>query len=390
MIQSAEALARVIESARTHDAVAVDTEFVWERTYYPQLCLVQLAFPDGAVHLVDTLAVDDLSALGLLLADASVTKILHDAEQDLTILRRATGSAPLNVFDTQRAGGFVGLTSTLSLQNLLREVLGVQLAKTETRTDWSRRPLSDSQLEYAEDDVRHLVPLLRELRRRAEAAGRLAWLEEEMAAYDDPTRYDERDPREDPPRVSGTGRMTGRERTVLGALVAWREEEARRVDRPRRRVLDDKTIVDLARRPPAPDDRLESHRALTERQASRYGTGLRAALAEGAAAPVEERSYPPADDALEARLNVALGVLKGEGQATGIDPALVANRADVEALLRAAPDADPADHAMLRGWRRAFIGEGLLRLASGDAAVVVEGDDRVPRLASRNGHGGEF
>ena len=177
-------LADVVARARAAGVAALDTEFVWERTYFPRLGLVQLAWPEGRgdveVALLDAPALGDLAPLAELLADQAVEKVLHDAGQDLIILRRATGADPRRVFDTQRAAGFVGLSGSLSLQDLLRETVGVEIAKGEQRTDWLRRPLSPAQLAYAESDVRHLPEVRRRLMDSAQLRGRAAWVTEEI------------------------------------------------------------------------------------------------------------------------------------------------------------------------------------------------------------------
>ncbi len=193
MIDTREALESLVERALTAECVALDTEFVWERTYYPRLGLVQVGFAEDDSALIDAAAFPDLAPLGRVLAAPSVVKILHDAPQDLTILRRATGAYPKNIFDTRRAAGFVGLSATLSLGDLLRETLGVSLTKTEARTDWLRRPLSANQQTYAHDDVRFMPAARAELLARARQRHREAWLHEELAAYDDPALYKEKD-----------------------------------------------------------------------------------------------------------------------------------------------------------------------------------------------------
>ncbi len=153
MIVSSDALHALVEKARSTDAVAIDTEFVWNRTYLPRLGLIQLALSDEDCHLIDPLALDDLSPLGELLADQQVIKILHDAPQDLAILHHETGHVPKNIFDTRLAAGFAGLPATLSLGNLINELLDINLTKTETRTNWLKRPLDEEQIQYAQDDV---------------------------------------------------------------------------------------------------------------------------------------------------------------------------------------------------------------------------------------------
>lgn len=178
MISTVEALKDVVAQAREAECVALDTEFVWEDTYYPKLGIIQLGWSKTECYLIDAVAVHDLSPLGDLLADAHTVKILHDAQQDLWILRHATGVTACQIFDTRCAAGFAGMSSTLSLSNLLRMCLNVLLPKTETRTDWLQRPLSDEQLEYALDDVRYLPALRDYLLKAVKQRGREAWLKD--------------------------------------------------------------------------------------------------------------------------------------------------------------------------------------------------------------------
>ncbi|MBI91925.1 MAG: ribonuclease D, partial [Gemmatimonadaceae bacterium] len=257
MIVDQDALREQIEAAWAAGQVAVDTEMVWERTFFPALGVVQLGLDRDRCTLVDTVALEgQLGDLGRLLADGQTQKILHDATQDLSILKRATGASPSNVFDTRAASGFAGLASTISLRDLLVELFDIELDKTETRTDWLQRPLADKQIGYAEDDVRYLVEARDELRRRAEAAGYLAWLEEEMAGLGEPEIYQERDPREEFRRVKGYGKLRGRELSVLRELTVWREEAARTFDRSRGRIASDKLLLFLAQRQPTQSEEL--------------------------------------------------------------------------------------------------------------------------------------
>ncbi|MDR2849851.1 MAG: ribonuclease D, partial [Verrucomicrobiota bacterium] len=220
--------ARLLES----EAVAVDTEFFWERTYYPVLGLIQLATADGC-WMIDTVALDDLRPLGPVLSSPAVIKLLHDAQQDLSILVRATGAAPRTVFDTRLAAGFAGLSSTGSLQALLRDALGIDLAKAETRSDWLRRPLSEGQLRYAAEDVVYLIRLRDTLLARCANDTVRAWLDEELAGLDEPALYGDRDPRLMYLRVKGGPRLAARPLAVLREAAAWRENEARQQDWPR-------------------------------------------------------------------------------------------------------------------------------------------------------------
>ena len=386
MIDTPDRLRDLIARARQAPRVALDTEFVWERTYYPNLGVVQLGLDRDETYLIDTVRLDDLSPLGELLADASVVKVLHDAVQDLTILRRATGADPRNTFDTRLAGGFVGLTATTSLQGLIQETVGVHLAKGESRSNWLKRPLSEAQLDYARNDVRYLPDAYDVLRARIHALGREDWVREEMAPFDAPSLYVEDDPAVRYKSVKGRGKrgFSARDYAVLRELAAWRETEARQSNRPRGHVVPDDALVAVAQRKPEEAGALRSIAGLSDNAVRRYGGALVGAVQRGLAVPREERPSPPArhraDDAEMARLDLAQALIRGRSLRDQIDPGLVSNRAGVERLVAAGPDADPAEHAMLRGWRRAFVGAALLDLLRGEGAVVLDPETELPRF----------
>lgn len=387
MIDTQEALQQLVTRALAAEAVALDTEFVWERTYYPKLGVVQLGLGEDDCHLIDAVALEDLSALASLLEAPGIVKILHDAQQDLLILRRATGAFPQNIFDTRHAAGFAGLSSTLSLGDLVEETTGTYLPKTESRTDWLRRPLSEKQREYALDDVRYMHAVRTEILTRAEQMGHADWLHEEMALYNDPALYEEKDPHTQFERLSG-GRLSGPKLAVLREVAAWRENEARQQDRPRGHVVDDKVLKNIASRPPRSSSQMASVRGLDNRAAQRYGNALWDAIQRGLNTPDDDQPDPPdrrpQDETLLAQINLALAYLTGKGLADGIDPALVASRSDVTALIVEGPDAVPADHALLQGWRGAFMGQDLLDLLAGHLAIRIDPASGLP-LAGRSG-----
>ena len=190
-IQNDESLKTYCDAAAQRPIVAVDTEFVWVKTYHPQLGLVQLSCDGGENALVDPLAITDRGPLKALLENESVVKVFHEAASDLPILRRWCGALPRNIFDTRIAAGFVGMTAKLSLKNLLNSLLGVDLAKTETRTDWLQRPLTPRQLEYAAEDVQYMPKACVLLKEKLEALGNLAFFEAEMAEYSQESYYHE-------------------------------------------------------------------------------------------------------------------------------------------------------------------------------------------------------
>ena len=381
MIDTTDRLEALCDRARTLPAVALDTEFVWERSYYPGLGLIQVGLGGDDVHLIDTIALEgQMGALGEVLADPSVVKVLHDATQDLQILARATGTLPVNSFDTQRAAGLVGRTATASLQDLVEWAVGIRLDKGETRSNWLKRPLTDSQARYAEDDVRYLLDVYQKLRDEAQARGRAEWVDAEMERYDDPSLFEESDPNDavDRLKVRGIGRMSGRQRAVLRAVAAWREVEARQLDRTRRMVLPDEALAAIADRMPETADDLRRLR-LTDRQVARYADGLLDAVQAGAEAEperVQRRGRPgPEDEKRAARLLVAQGFLAGRCEREDIDSALVATKAQLAAIVEAGPDA-VAD--AFPGWRYDFVGRDLEGLLRGTVAVRLDAGDGWP------------
>lgn len=374
MIVDESALREEVEAAKAAGRVAIDTEMVWERTFYPDLGVVQMGLNREHCVLVDTVALaGDMDCLGQLLSDPQTQKILHDATQDLSILKRATGTGPCNIFDTRVAAGFSGLASTISLRDLLVELFDIELDKTETRTDWLQRPLSETQTGYAEDDVRYLVDACEQLQRRAEAAGHLSWLEEEMATLNRPEIYDERDPRLEYRRVKGFGKLRGRELAVLRQLTMWREDAAREHNRPRGRIASDKLLLFLAQRQPTATEDLSEIRSFRRRELDLYGAAILEAVDVGQALPEDE--WPPGpprerhDRAFEERVKEAMGHLREHSEVSGIDPALVATRSEVKELLRngMGEDAEQIEgNRLTHGWRWQLIGEDLLARFAGD------------------------
>ena len=360
MIDSEQGLAERIGEARRLGRAAIDVEMVWERTFYPALGVIQLGFSREVCHLVDAVALEGrLAPLAEMLSGPTV-KILHDALQDLTVLRMATGASTRSIFDTRIAAGFAGLAHTISLRDLLRELFGVELEKTETRTDWLRRPLSPTQTGYAEDDVRYLVEAREELLRRARAAGVEDWLQEEMAGLDDPALYEERDPREAFRRVKGYGKLQRRELAVLRELAAWREAAARDLDRPRGQVASDKLLLLLAQRQPVEMEDLREIRSLRRHLRTRGEALLRAVRAGLDLEPGDWPSGPPRirhGREVEMRSRAASERVKERASARGIDEGLVATRGEVRSLVREGPEKEAGSNRLAGGWRWKLVGE---------------------------------
>ena len=357
MISASAALRALVDRLQEEAVLAFDTEFTWERTYYARLGLVQIATADGRCFLVDPLAAGDLAPLGELLANARIVKILHDAPQDLMILRRATGVAARNVFDTRLAAGFAGLASTLSLANLLAETVDVHLAKAHTRADWLARPLAPEELDYAADDVRYLPEVAERLRARARTAGVEAWLDEDLAALDDPALTADKPVTDAYLRIRAAANLSPRPLAALRELAAWREAAARAADLPRRWLLEDGELVAIAAALPQTPDGLK----LKPPAVARWGAELLAAVRRAQDLP--EADLPPPifqprrDAAFRKELDRALAEIQARAAARGVDPALVCSRNDLARALQAGPAGTPEDPPLRRGWRAELAGD---------------------------------
>jgi ribonuclease D len=377
LIRDSSALASLCERLRAEPYVTVDTEFMTERTYYPRLCLVQLA-GDTEAAAVDTLERDlDLSPLAALLSDPEVLKVMHAGRQDLQILRRECGVLAEPFFDTQVAAAFCGFGEQPGYDRLVTELLDLEIDKSAQATDWSRRPLAQRQIDYALSDVIHLRPVYEQLLARLRDAGREGWVVEEMDALLDSARH-EPSPEQAWRRVK-IKRPTRRALGILQELAAWREIEARERDLPRGWVVRDDALAEIALHPPR--DRRQLARVRGMKEAAAHGAEGRAILAgieralsrpEGEwPEPPKKRTGPTADESMVALLQA---LLRLRCDAAGVATRMVANRDDLECIAL-----DPeADVPALHGWRREIFGEdaralrdGRLSLTGADGKVVV-------------------
>ena len=270
-IDSASALERTCDQLANQACLAVDTEFVREKTYYPVLCLIQIASPQQCVC-IDPLAINDLSPLAALLLNSDTTKVFHAARQDLEILQLSRGEIPTPVFDTQTAATLLGLGDQLGYANLVKHFLNVQLSKGHARTDWERRPLSNEQLEYAADDVRYLIKMYPLIVQRLSDLGRLDWLDEDFAELTRPQLY-QNEPQQQWQRVSGVQKLKGVQLAVLQQLAAWREQQAQQQNKPRKWILSDDILLVLAMQTPNKTEQLERVRGINSTLLQRQGQG---------------------------------------------------------------------------------------------------------------------
>jgi ribonuclease D len=380
-IDSADALQALCARIRRRPWIALDTEFIRESTYFPRLCLLQLASDDDTAC-IDPLALATLDPLVEILLDPAILKVFHACGQDMEIFYHACGRLPAPVFDTQLAAPLLGLASQPSYASLVQELLGTTLSKSHTRTDWCRRPLSAQQLAYALDDVRYLGPLYLKLRAALEERGRLAWLQEDFAALSDPERY--RNPPEKAwRRIRATGKLTGRRLAVLKALAAWREERARREDRPRGWLLPDEALLDIARMSPADMEQLASLRSLKRQSVQDYGAEILALIRQTRAAPAPDAEPAavragPLDARQEALADIMMALVRLRGAESAVNPALLASRDELARLILGQTDVE-----LLHGWKRNLIGDDLLRLMQGGLRLRVE--NGTPRFEPADG-----
>ena len=266
--------------------LALDTEFIREQTYYPQLCLIQVASTDQ-IACIDPLALPSLDPLLEVLYDPTVTKVLHAAYQDLEIFYYLRGAVPTPIFDTQLAASVLGYGNQVGYASLAQRMLGVELEKTHTRADWRRRPLPSAWLAYAADDVRHLQEIYLRQQVMLTERGGMEALAEDFAALADPVRYQPQ-PQEAWRRIREHQRLRGVQRAVLRALAAWREEQAIRNDRPRRWILHDGPLLELARRMTDDWDGLAQIHGLPPATLRRHGSELLERIAAARAEPPEQ------------------------------------------------------------------------------------------------------
>ena len=368
-ITSTDELAAACERLTRHPFVTVDTEFLRESTYYPLLCVAQMASPDEAV-VVDALAPDiDLKPFFDLMANERVLKVFHAARQDIEIVWHRAKSIPHPLFDTQVAAMVLGHGDSISYDQLVQRITGDTLDKSSRFTDWTRRPLSETQLTYAVSDVTHLrqvyLALVADLGRR----GRADWMDDEMEVLTSPETY-----RAEPERAWQRLKTRVRKPKDLAVLIevaAWREREAQTRDVPRSRVLKDDTIADIVVQSPTTPERLAALRSVPKGfERSKWGEGILEAVKRGIerdpkTLPKLERPKTAPNGAATVELLKVL--LRMTSESHGVAAKVIATVDDLE---RIAGD-DHADVAALKGWRRELFGERALALKHGRLALAI-------------------
>ncbi len=354
---------------------AIDTEFMRDQTYWPKLCLVQAAGP-GAQGIIDPLAPGiEIDPLYRLLANPAVVKVFHAARQDIEIFHHQGGVIPEPFFDTQIAAMVCGFGEAASYETLVRKLAKADIDKSARFTDWSRRPLSKRQLEYALSDVTHLRQLYEILSGELSKTGRTTWVEEEEATLMNPATY-RLEPADAWRRLkprSGNKRFLA----VLAGVAAWREREAQSRDVPRNRVLRDETLLEIAAHPPADAEHLEHIRGLPNGYAqSRAGKALLAAINDSLTAPPPELAPPGPRlrrEPSQAALDLLKTLLRLRATEFRVAPRLVADMADLEKLA----SGETEGVAALHGWRANVFGQDALKLCAGHLAISLDDGEAV-------------
>lgn len=356
-ITDADHLARVAARLARAPAIAVDTEFVRRTTFYARPGLLQLSAGDGE-FLVDLVALGDPAALRDLFLAPAPLKVMHSCGEDLEVLRRLFGAVPGSLVDTQVAAALLGHPLQTSYQKILRDVLGIDVPKDETQSDWTARPLTPAQLSYAALDVRHLLPLWSRLEAELAARGRAGWLAEDCArlladaaAESDPASWHR--------GLANAWRLAPDALALLAALAAWRERTARELDKPRSHVVPDHVLVMTAQRRPATVAHLREFPDFHPAALRRFGPDLVRIVADGAWPPVAPVP-PPLPRESKGLLADLKALVSGVADTHGIEPEVLARRRQLEALVLSARDGEASLPPMLSGWRRALVGDRLL------------------------------
>lgn len=367
-IDTPEALQQLCEQLQGATVVALDTEFMREKNYYAQFCLLQLA-TDKVIACVDPLAIDDLSPLMDILYDERLTKVFHAAGQDLELFFDLYGKLPKPLFDTQIAAALLGQGNQVGYGNLVQAVLKVSLDKSHSRTDWALRPLDEAQLEYAADDVRYLLPLYHALVEELAALGRSEWLDSDFLELADEGRY-KKDDRQLWQRIRGANRLKPRQLAILRELAEWRERQARERDKPRKWILSDDVMLDVARHAPQDLARLARIRGLNEGTLNHHGKRLLQLVSQGKAIPPEACPTLPKVNALsvaqEAQADLLMALVRMVAAESRISMASLASRKEIEALVTGAPGS-----GLLQGWRGELLGKRLQSVLAGSQALQI-------------------
>lgn len=356
------------------DFIALDTEFMRERTYFPQLCLLQIATTE---HLacIDPLAINNLEPLYEILFDTNILKVLHAAGQDLELIYHMTGKLPEPIFDTQIAAAMLGEGEQTGYAALIKSMLNIDLDKSQTRTDWSKRPLTTAQLNYAADDVRHLVTAYQKQHEILTKKGRLEWLTPDFNLLSNPQQFEQTD-KSLLKRVKGTQRLRPEQLAIIRNLAIWREQTAQKKDKPRKWILADNVMLDLAKRPPKMLSDLSDYRGLNPGHIQNSGQQILDTIKAAQQLPTdqwpEQTRRKKLNESQATTADAAMVLLRIIGNQHNIAPGSLSNRTQIEKLITGEKDIP-----LLQGWRYELAGRAIENFLGGKGWLSIDSSKLV-------------
>lgn len=373
-------LTALCKKIRNEPWIALDTEFLREKTYYPKFCLLQIATPNWAAC-VDPLALSQLDELFDVIYEPSIVKVLHSSRQDLEIFYQLTGKLPTPIFDTQVAAPLLGYQDNPGYAMLVSHLLNVNLNKAHTRADWSKRPLSEAEIQYAADDVIYLCQIYQLMREKLSALGRLDWLQIDFAELSNPALYEVL-PEQAWHKIKGKNKLTGKQLSIVQALAEWRERTAQNENRPKSWLLRDELLFDIAKRQPETIGDLTQIRGINERTVNRYGSALCKIIG---AAKIRPPIPLPDNGRLtrktqqqEAIVDLLTAIVRIRAEENALNPNILATRKDLEELLF---NNEEGDCPLLHGWRYSMAGKELLGILRGELWLGIK--DQTLQIIAR-------
>ena len=371
-INTADQLATLCEQIKQASWLALDTEFLREKTYYPKFCLLQIATPDWVVC-IDPLVLPNLDDLFAAIYNPAIVKVFHSCHQDIEIFYQMTGKVPGPIFDTQVAAPLLGYQDNPGYAMLVSSLLNINLNKAHTRADWSKRPLTEAEIQYAADDVIYLCQIYQIILKKLSVLGRADWLTQDFKALENPSNY-QLEPQLAWLKIRGKNKLTGRQLSIVQTLAEWREASAQAENRPKSWLLRDELIFDMAKLQPETATELANIRGISERTVQRYGRKLCELIATAKnndPIPLKEKDRAnKKSQQHEAILDILTALVRIRAEENSLNPTILATRKDLEALLFNEEEGCP----LLHGWRYSMAGKELVGLLKGELLFGIQED----------------
>ncbi len=369
VIETKKDLIQFVEKISNSSWLALDTEFLREKTYYAKLCLIQIESSEGLRACVDPLSMEDISPLTELLNNPEITKVFHAAHQDLEILLQITGSVPAPVFDTQTAASVLGIGDQMGYARLIESMTGKVLSKTQSRTNWAQRPLKTAQLEYAIDDVRYLAQIYPKMLEQLTSKNRLVWLDKDFNQAVNPDTY-AINAQQKWKKVRGLQVLKRPQLAILKLLAAWREEKAESSNLPRKWIIGDEILLELAKLQPSDTQGLSDIRGLNIDRTKKYHTVWLNLIQQGQAVPESEWPELPRSKKPTPNQNITIDllmlVLQIEAKKHGITPAVIASRKQIAQMIQA------GETSLSEDWRGKLVNNVFKKVLSGELKLGLE------------------